>query len=48
MAIPLPRLSIMSILDYMALAAGLAAGFAVLNPIAGQIQSRLAKGGGSE
>ena len=45
MVLPLPRASVMGVVDYLALAAGLAVGFAVLNPIAGDLQSRLKKGG---
>lgn len=43
--LPLPDASVMGIVDYLFLAAGLGVGFAILNPIAGDIQSRLKKGG---
>ncbi len=43
MAIPFPRPSVMGIADYLGLAVGLAVGFAVFTPIAGEIQSRLAR-----
>ena len=43
--LPLPSASVTGVFGYLALAAGLAIGFAVLNPIAGDIQSRLKKGG---
>ena len=43
--LPLPRASVTGVFGYLSLAAGLAIGFAVLNPIAGDIQSRLKKGG---
>jgi hypothetical protein len=43
--LPLPAPSVTGIFGYLALAAGLAIGFAILNPIAGDIQNSLKKGG---
>ena len=37
--IPLPRLSFTSIVDYLALAGGLAVGFALFKPVGDQIES---------
>lgn len=45
MVLPLPRASVMGIADYLSLATGLALGFAVLSPIAADLQNRFKKGG---
>ena len=45
MVLPLPRASVMGVVDYLALATGLGLGFAVLSPIAADLQERFKKGG---
>jgi len=37
--IPLPRLSLNSMIDYLALAGGLAVGFALFKPVGDQIET---------
>lgn len=39
--LPLPKPSIMGVVDYLSLAVGLAAGFAILQPIANRLQSKV-------
>tara|TARA_R100001015_G_C4628826_1_gene189194 strand:+ start:2707 stop:2838 length:132 start_codon:yes stop_codon:yes gene_type:complete len=39
--LPLPKPSVMGIVDYLSLAVGLAAGFAILQPIAAQLQMKV-------